>query len=71
MQIFLKIIIRKVLFQRNTSQFSIFLEYENPCSFFICQFVLHTLFFYRMNALVYFDDEGIHIRGEKVARNEN
>ena len=52
------------MFQRNASKFAIFLEYENPCSFF--HFVL--LFFSLMNALVYI---GIHW-GEKnkVARNE-
>ena len=40
--------------KRNTSEFAIFLEYENPCSFFRFSFRA-TLFFPLMNALVYVD----------------
>ena len=48
------------MFQRNASKFAIFLEYENPCSFFRFSFRA-TLFFPLMNALVYVDiDQGIH-----------
>ena len=45
--------------QRNTSKFAIFMEYENPPSFFHFSFCA-TLFFSLMNALVYVDiDLGI------------
>ena len=49
------------MFQRNASKFAIFLEYKNPCSFFVFHFMLLYLFFPLINALVYVDiDQGIH-----------
>ena len=46
--------------QRNTSKFVIFLEYENPGSFFRFSFRAF-LSFYFMNAPVYVDiEQGIH-----------
>ena len=48
------------MFLWNTSKFAIFLEYENPSSFFRFSFRA-TLFFSPMNAQVYVDiDQGIH-----------
>ena len=46
--------------QRNASKFAIFLEHENPCSFFRFSFRA-TLIFFPPNALVYVD-----IREEKI-----
>ena len=54
------------LFRQNASEFAIFIEKENACSFFI----LSNFEFYLINALVYVDiDQNIH--KIKTARNEN
>ena len=46
------------MLQQNTSKFAIFLEYENPLSFFRFSFCA-TLFFPLMNALVLTSEEKI------------
>ena len=46
--------------KRNASKFAIFLEYENPRSFFLFHF-MQPYFFPLMNALVYVDiNQGIN-----------
>ena len=56
--------------ERNASKFAMFMEKENPCSFFRFSFRA-TFIFPLMNALVYVDiDQGIHKGKMKVALNE-
>ena len=57
------------MFPINTSKFAIFIEKENPHSFFL--FLISSNFeFYLINALVYVDiDQGIHKVKLKVALN--
>ena len=58
------------LFQRNASKFAIFIEKENPHSFFCFSFRA-ILSFYFMNALVYVDiDHGVHKAKLKVTQIE-
>ena len=55
---------------QNASNFAIFIEKENPGSFFSF-FISSNFEFYLMNALVYVDiDWGIHKKKLKVAQNE-
>ena len=56
--------------RQNASKFAIFIEKENPLSFFSF-FISSNFEFYLMNALVYVDvDQGIHMEKLKVAWNE-
>ena len=58
------------LTKRNASKFAMFMEKENPCSFFHFSFQV-TLSLTFINALIYVDiDQGIHKGKMKVALNE-
>ena len=53
------------MLQRNASNIFIFLEYENPCSFFRFSFPA-TLFFLLINAQVYVNIVGHSLYCEKI-----